>query len=110
MSDASNKPVVGRVVLGPVTEAVQMPHGPIRIFQGYTYPHMCRDGHQEIGHRYSGNDERCPYCRAIDLLLWIRERPDCASFVKNVIDGWVSCDGIDRGGPSDSQSEGRNAG
>lgn len=25
------------------------------------YPHMCRDGHDEIG--FSGDDERCPICR-----------------------------------------------
>jgi hypothetical protein len=28
------------------------------------YPHMCRDGHQEIGHSDSRTDEQCPVCRA----------------------------------------------
>jgi len=32
------------------------------------YPHMCRDQHIEIGHRDSGDDERCPLCRALDGL------------------------------------------
>lgn len=32
------------------------------------YPHMCRDGHTEIGHSDSEH-ERCPLCRAQDLLL-----------------------------------------
>jgi len=27
------------------------------------YPHMCRDGHTEIGHRDSEH-EQCPLCRA----------------------------------------------
>lgn len=27
-----------------------------------SYPHMCRDGHPEIGH--SGDDEVCPLCKA----------------------------------------------
>jgi hypothetical protein len=28
-----------------------------------SYPHMCRDGHQEIGHNDSRDDELCPLCR-----------------------------------------------
>lgn len=32
----------------------------------HTYPHMCRMDHIEIGHADSGDDERCPLCRAID--------------------------------------------
>lgn len=28
-----------------------------------TYPHMCRDEHEEIGHR-DGEHEMCPLCRA----------------------------------------------
>jgi len=32
-----------------------------------SYPHMCRDGHAEIGHSDSDND-CCPMCRAIDHL------------------------------------------
>jgi len=32
------------------------------------YPHMCRDGHVEIGHRDSDVSERCPLCRAYDAL------------------------------------------
>ena len=30
------------------------------------YAHMCRDGHVEIGHNDSGDDERCPVCRLAD--------------------------------------------
>ena len=30
------------------------------------YPHMCRDGHPEIGHADNGEDERCPVCRERD--------------------------------------------
>ena len=30
-----------------------------------SYPHMCRDGHIEIGHADSEH-ERCPLCRVID--------------------------------------------
>ncbi|HXE13836.1 MAG TPA: hypothetical protein VN633_17040 [Bryobacteraceae bacterium] len=32
----------------------------------FLYPHMCRDGHEEIGYRTSGEDERCPLCQAKD--------------------------------------------
>ena len=32
----------------------------------HSYPHMCRDGHQEIGHSDPKDDERCPLCRAAD--------------------------------------------
>ena len=28
------------------------------------YPHMCRDGHDEIG--FSGDEERCPMCRMME--------------------------------------------
>ena len=31
------------------------------------YPHMCRDGHAEIGHRDSEH-EQCPVCRAYGAL------------------------------------------
>jgi len=31
---------------------------------GHIYPHMCRDGHREVG--WSGDDERCPVCEAED--------------------------------------------
>lgn len=31
----------------------------------YSYPHMCRDEHQQIGHSDSEH-ERCPLCRAND--------------------------------------------
>jgi len=30
---------------------------------GFTYPHMCRDGHPEIGHS-DNSSEMCPLCRA----------------------------------------------
>jgi hypothetical protein len=38
-----------------------------------TYPHMCRNDHIEIGHAYSGDDERCPLCQTIAALEKIRE-------------------------------------
>lgn len=37
------------------------------------YPHMCRDDHIEIGHAYSGADERCPLCQTIAALEQIRD-------------------------------------
>lgn len=37
------------------------------------YSHMCRDQHIEIGHNDSGEDERCPLCRAIDALEQIAQ-------------------------------------
>jgi uncharacterized small protein (DUF1192 family) len=30
-----------------------------------SYAHMCRDGHTQIGHNDSSDDERCPLCRAL---------------------------------------------
>ena len=32
---------------------------------GFRYPHMCRDGHREVGHADSEN-EQCPVCLARD--------------------------------------------
>ncbi len=37
-------------------------------YNPFDYAHMCRDQHVQIGHDYSGNDERCPLCQAIDAL------------------------------------------
>lgn len=34
----------------------------------FSYAHMCRDQHIQIGHSDSGGDERCPLCRALDAL------------------------------------------
>jgi hypothetical protein len=42
-------------------------------FNIFTYAHMCRDQHVQIGHDDSGNDERCPLCRAIDALEQITQ-------------------------------------
>lgn len=36
--------------------------------QGIKYPHFCCDGHENIGHANSGDDERCPLCRMRDEL------------------------------------------
>jgi len=36
-----------------------------------SYPHMCRDGHAQIGH--STEDEMCPVCKAESLLAKCRE-------------------------------------
>ncbi len=30
----------------------------------YSYAHMCRDNHVQIGHNDSRDDEQCPLCRA----------------------------------------------
>lgn len=38
----------------------------------YTYAHMCRDGHQQIGHNDSEH-EQCPLCRAIAVADDLRE-------------------------------------
>lgn len=38
-----------------------------------SYPHMCRDEHIEIGHADSGDDERCPLCRAKDHIEVLKE-------------------------------------
>lgn len=38
----------------------------------YTYGHMCRDDHVQIGHRDSEH-ERCPLCRTINALYAARE-------------------------------------
>ena len=37
-----------------------------------TYPHMCRDGHVEIGHRDS-EDEMCPLCREVVKVATLTE-------------------------------------
>lgn len=42
-------------------------------YSPFAYAHMCRDQHVQIGHDYSGNDERCPLCQAIDALEQIAQ-------------------------------------
>lgn len=37
-------------------------------YNAFSYAHMCNDQHVQIGHDDSGDDERCPLCRAIDAL------------------------------------------
>lgn len=42
-----------------------------------TYPHMCRDGHAEIGHSVSGFEPEelaCPVCRALSQRDRLRAR------------------------------------
>jgi len=39
-----------------------------------SYPHMCRDGHIQIGHADSEH-EQCPLCRAMAALQFIAELP-----------------------------------
>lgn len=34
------------------------------------YPHMCQDGHSEIGYR---NDEKCPLCRVTAEAALLRD-------------------------------------
>ena len=46
----------------------------------WTYAHMCRDEHQEIGHRDSEH-ERCPLCRANDAAE--AEREACAKVAED---------------------------
>lgn len=41
----------------------------------YTYGHMCRDGHIQIGHKDSEH-EQCPVCRLISVLESAREFVD----------------------------------
>lgn len=36
-----------------------------------SYPHMCRDGHVEIGHSDAKNEELCPLCHAMSALYQI---------------------------------------
>lgn len=40
----------------------------LRAYAGKAPPHLCMDGHEPIGHWDSGDDERCPLCRANDRL------------------------------------------
>lgn len=44
----------------------------------YTYPHMCRDGHPQIGHREDG--EMCPLCEALARV----PSPECVEAVRKV--------------------------
>lgn len=39
-----------------------------------SYPHMCRDGHQQIGHSDDKPDEMCPLCRTESRLDRLLER------------------------------------
>jgi hypothetical protein len=39
--------------------------------KGNSYPHMCRDEHEQIGHSDSEN-ERCPLCRAKDEIAALK--------------------------------------
>ena len=38
------------------------------------YPHHCCDGHVQIGHIDSGDDERCPLCRTLAIAAQQDER------------------------------------
>jgi hypothetical protein len=37
------------------------------------YAHMCQDGHIQIGHNDSGDDELCPLCYTVSALEHIAE-------------------------------------
>lgn len=41
-----------------------------------TYPHMCRDGHVQIGHSDS-ESEICPLCGALEALRYFAALKDC---------------------------------
>lgn len=57
------------------------------------YPHMCRDGHQEIGHRDSEH-EMCPLCRALadrdELLAFVRKHHDETNCVCRLNDAFAT--------------------
>ena len=58
----------------------------------HSYPHMCKMDHVEIGHADSGDDERCPVCKALDHIYWLtaaikglpNELHFAASFIRTV--------------------------
>lgn len=72
----------------------------------YSYSGMCQDGHQQIGDNDTSDDDRCPYCRAIDLLIWIREC-HVSIDVMNAIDKLFVDDRITR--DADSQNAGHTS-
>ena len=55
-----------------------------------SYPHMCRDGHAQIGH--STEDEMCPVCKAESLLAKCREALVSAESYLNDANIGQSCD------------------
>jgi hypothetical protein len=46
-----------------------------------TYAHMCRDGHEQIGHRDSEH-ELCPLCRVIGALRHVIDDKDVTYSVR----------------------------
>lgn len=38
-----------------------------------TYAHFCRDGHVQIGHNESRDNELCPMCHAVSALEAIKD-------------------------------------
>jgi hypothetical protein len=50
------------------------------------YPHMCRDGHDEVGWR--GDEELCPACRALNAkdAEWVRAVKERATFPEDADD------------------------
>lgn len=50
------------------------PKTPAAPSHAYAYPHMCRDGHVQIGHEDSEH-EQCPLCRTMAALQTIAELP-----------------------------------
>lgn len=40
----------------------------------YSYAHMCRDGHIQIGHNDSADDEMCPLCRLLYAMAWMDDQ------------------------------------
>ena len=54
----------------------------------YSYPHMCRMDHEEIGHRDSEHEE-CPLCRANNEIAALREERERRYTVEEVT-AWLS--------------------
>lgn len=62
---------------------------PVRSRPESTYAHMCRDGHDQIGHNDSSS-EMCPMCRAIAALQKISDEGNDGQ-----IDGYQAADTAD---------------
>jgi len=55
------------------------------------YPHMCRDGHQQIGHRDSEH-EMCPLCRALAKIAALRAKLRWCHDLLQKAESFTDCD------------------
>lgn len=55
----------------------------------HTYPHMCRDGHPEIGHSDNKDDELCPLCRALNLLQRVEDEAGDNGYITTATHGAI---------------------